>query len=176
MLTLRKLFGSQFCHTQKPNILTLMKRSHTILLLWSLYVAFAARVLGQILVATGAAPWLPPFEQWQSGIIPYQLLLVLQVVILLLFAKVAMDFTFESGFFAQPHPRLQPHLQKFGQTYLSGMVARYALVNLLLPDMRQLAPLIPTIFHVVLATFILCYAYSNRTATSVGAEPNLTAV
>jgi hypothetical protein len=50
-------------------------------------------VLGQLLVAAGLAPWLPPIDQWQSGLLPYPLLLASQILILGVLATVCLQFS-----------------------------------------------------------------------------------
>ena len=51
-------------------------------------VLFAGRVLGQALVAFVGVPWLPPMEQWFSGMIPYPPLLIIQLLMLMLMIKI----------------------------------------------------------------------------------------
>ena len=46
-------------------------------LLWLLLGAFAARVIGQLVVAVAAPRWLPPMESWFSGVLAYPILLAL---------------------------------------------------------------------------------------------------
>ena len=52
------------------------------LLLGILSLTFAARILGQLLVAVFSVGFLPPMEAWYSGLIPYSALLPIQLVIL----------------------------------------------------------------------------------------------
>ena len=59
-------------------------------LLWILLTLFALRVLGQLLVVLVAAPFLPPMDEWQSGLLPYPLLLASQIVTVALLATVCM--------------------------------------------------------------------------------------
>jgi hypothetical protein len=62
-----------------------MKTFRTASVLAALQVAFVGRVGGQLLVAAHAAPaWMPPFAQWQSGLLPYPLLVVAQIGIIIL--------------------------------------------------------------------------------------------
>ena len=51
------------------------------------------RVLGQALVVFFDATFLPPMEEWYSGLLPYPYLLVSQFIIIGVSAIVAMDFT-----------------------------------------------------------------------------------
>ena len=55
-------------------------------ILWALLALFCARVLGQLLVATSGVSFLPPMEEWFSGLIPYTRLLASQLVIIVLLA------------------------------------------------------------------------------------------
>ena len=72
-------------------------------LLWFLLALFAVRVVGQLLVVAGRAPFLPPMDEWQSGLLPYPLLLASQILILALFATVCVQFTREKGYFVRRH-------------------------------------------------------------------------
>jgi hypothetical protein len=38
--------------------------------LWILLALFTGRVLGQLAVALDLAPFLPPMDEWQSGLLP----------------------------------------------------------------------------------------------------------
>jgi hypothetical protein len=130
--------------------------------LWLLYAAFLARVVGQILVALGLAPWLPPFEQWQSGIVSYEVLLALQLMVLITFGKVAMDITANSGYFSATRPRLAAILKGVSLLYGAVVIGRFVIFHALLPAHANLAPIIPTILHVDLAAFILIASISMR--------------
>lgn len=123
--------------------------------LWFLYTTFVGRVFGQLLVSLDMAPWLPPFKQWQSGVIPYPALVALQFVILGLFAKAAVDVTRQAGLFAYITPKFRDALRIFALLYGCLMVARYLIVQIWFPNLTQIAPLIPTVFHIVLASFLL---------------------
>jgi hypothetical protein len=77
--------------------------------LWTLLALFALRVLGQLLVLLGVAPFLPPMDDWQSGLLPYPLLLASQVLILALCATICMQFSRGRGYFVQPHAASDRH-------------------------------------------------------------------
>jgi hypothetical protein len=126
-------------------------------ILWLLLALFVLRVVGQLLVALGMAPFLPPMEAWYSGLLPYEPLLVSQLVIIGLFAKICVDVTRGEGYFARPHRWLDRPLRIFGWLYVSAMVLRYALT------MRGI---IPVSFHLVLAAFLLVLAGGQRRARS----------
>ncbi len=123
--------------------------------LWILTGLFALRVIGQLLVALGWAPFLPPMEEWFSGILAYPLLLATQIVILLLYIKICLDFTRGRGYFVTPRRRLGVGLLWFGGIYLAAMILRYVLRMSLYPEERWLGGAIPIILHWVLAAFLL---------------------
>jgi hypothetical protein len=137
----------------------------TALALWTLLVLFVARVTGQLLVALGAAPWLPPMEAWYSGLLPYRPLLASQIVIIVVLTKVCLDLTRGAGYFADTRPRLGSWLWVFGWIYLSAMILRYVLRMASYPEERWTGGTIPIVFHWVLASYLLTLAaYHRRTA------------
>ena len=121
--------------------------------LWILLALFALRVLGQLLVVAGIAPFLPPIDDWQSGLLPYPLLLASQILILGLLATVCAQFSSGRGYFVRYHSRLATPLWFAGWIYAGGMVVRYALLR---------RDSIPVVFHIVLATFLLVVAHHHR--------------
>ena len=127
------------------------------MLLWTLLVLFTLRVVGQLLVAAGLAPFLPPMADWQSGLLPYPLLLASQIAILGLLATVCVHFTRGSGYFVRPHRWLATPLWIVGWIYAVGMLVRYALLR---------RDAIPVVFHIVLASFLLVVAYYHRRTRS----------
>src|SRR5688572_15464260 len=70
-------------------------------LLWILLALFVLRVVGQLLVVTGRAPFLPPMDEWQSGLLPYPVLLSSQIAILALLETVCMQFSRGRGLFVR---------------------------------------------------------------------------
>ena len=132
--------------------------------LWLLFGLFCLRVLGQMLVVFAKVSFLPPMKEWQSGLLPYPVLLVSQLVIIAVFSKVAADFTREAGYFATLHARLGRSLVYFGWVYLLAMVLRYIVRMALYPEARWFGGTIPIFFHWVLASFILLVGYYHRTS------------
>ena len=130
--------------------------------LWALLGLFFLRVVGQALVAFAGVRWLPPMEQWYSGLLAYPLLLPAQVVILLVFGKACLDFTGGSGWFVRTRPWFGRQLFWFGWLYLGGMVVRYPLQMALHPEDRWLGRTIPIVFHWVLACFVITFARFHR--------------
>ena len=140
--------------------------------LWFLLFLFCLRVAGQALVATFAVPFLPPMQQWYSGVIPYPILLPVQILIIGVLAKVATDFTRRRGFFVVPRRTMGRLLQWFSYLYWGGMAVRYVVSMALHPERRWLGGTIPIFFHCVLATFLFVVGrYHTRPAVSDPAVP-----
>ena len=87
--------------------------------------AFLLRVLGQALVAFFHVDFLPPMAEWYSGLLPYPLLLPIQLLILAVQAKIAHDLWRGQGFFAVRRPRAGRFLCRFSYVYFAVMLLRY---------------------------------------------------
>ncbi len=135
------------------------------LILASLLFLFCLRVVGQALVAFGHVTFLPPMEEWYSGLISYPVLLICQILIILLYGKVCVDFAGDCGYFVIPKARLGQNLVVIGAIYLAGMVVRYVLCMVLYPHERWLGGAIPIVFHCVLALFLLVLGHYHRSFT-----------
>ena len=113
-----------------------------------LTVLFAARVAGQALVAFAGVTWLPPMEAWFSGLLPYPVLLPIQIAILV--GQVAVDAAvLRGGGRARPRPRIARALCWLGRGYAAAMAIRYGLTR---------THAIPVVFHWVLAAYLLLLA------------------
>ena len=121
--------------------------------LWLFTVLLVGRVLGQVVVALLAPRWLPPMEQWQSGLLPYPVLLVGQAAVLTLMIAISVDFSRGAGFWVAPHPRLGLAAVWWSYVYAGAMVVRYLIRMARRPDQRWLGGTIPIIFHTVVAAF-----------------------
>jgi len=131
-------------------------------LLALLTMLFALRVLGQALVAFVDVTWLPVMEQWFSGLIPYPMLLIIQLLMLMLMVKITGEIWRGKGTFAIPRPHWSQFLMKFSAVYAGAMVLRYVLTMILHPEMRWLGDVIPVIFHFVLAGFIFVLGHYHQ--------------
>ena len=123
--------------------------------LWILFALFGIRVVGQLVVVAGLAPFLPPMEDWQSGLLPYPLLLASQMLIIALLGAVCVQFTRGRGYFVERSAWLGTPLWIAGWLYAIAMVIRYALLR---------RDAIPVVFHIVLASFVLVVAHHHRHA------------
>ena len=130
--------------------------------LWTLLALFTGRVAGQLAVSLDAAPFLPPMEQWQSGLLPYPVLLASQLVLIAGLGTVCQQFSRGAGYFVDRRPWLGAPLWIVGWIYAGGMVVRYAVWMAIKPEERWTGDLIPVVFHIVLATFLLVVADHHR--------------
>ena len=89
-------------------------------------VLLVLRGVGQLVVVLRAPRWLPPMEQWQSGLLPYPLLLLGQIVVLTLMVWISIDFWRGAGPFIEPRrPGMGRAIVWFSYVYFGGMVLRY---------------------------------------------------
>jgi uncharacterized protein len=123
------------------------------IVLWLFTALLVGRVLGQLIVAVHAPKWLPPMQQWQSGLLPYPVLLACQAVVLALMVSISIDFSRGAGFWIEPQPRLGAAALWWSYLYLGAMLARYVIRMARRPDQRWLGGTIPIIFHSVVAVF-----------------------
>lgn len=130
--------------------------------LTGLLYLFFLRVMGQFFVALDYRSFLPPMEQWQSGLLPYSILLGCQLFIIALFGKICIDIGTQQGFFAVQRPMAGAFLIKFAYVYYLAMVVRYFVQMYLYPDDRWFGHTIPIFFHFVLATFLLLLGRYNK--------------
>jgi hypothetical protein len=62
----------------------------SVVALWICIGLFFARVVGQIEVLLLEPAWLPPMSAWYSGLLPYPLLLPVQIALLMLMSTLAL--------------------------------------------------------------------------------------
>lgn len=123
---------------------------------------FVLRVAGQLAVALGVAPFLPPMREWYSGLIPYGPLLASQLVIIALLAAICRDLARGHGYFARRRSWLHRPLSILAWLYAASMIVRYAVTMAMYPERRWTGGAIPIVFHLVLATFLLVLADHHR--------------
>ena len=134
------------------------------LVMWALTLLFFLRVLGQLLVAFFDAAFLPAMEEWYSGLVPYPILLPIQILILTFQVKVCMDFSRGRGFFVVQRKTMGRIVLWFSYLYFASMLLRYIITMVLHPDKRWFGGTIPIFFHLVLAgyLFTLGHFHSKR--------------
>src|SRR5688572_19360012 len=89
--------------------------------LWFLTGLFFARVVGQILVAFADVSFLPPMPEWYSGLLPYSLLLPMQIVMLVLMGRTNYNVSRGRGYFTHHYPRMGRGLLVFSVLYVAFM-------------------------------------------------------
>ncbi|HSA82704.1 MAG TPA: hypothetical protein VLE23_17940, partial [Geminicoccaceae bacterium] len=122
--------------------------------LWLLLALFVCRVVGQALVAFFDVGFLPPMAAWQSGLMAYPWLLTSQILMVLVYGKICLDFSRGRGIAVVPRPWLGQGLLVFGGLYLLAMMTRYAVRMAHYSQERWTGGSIPTFFHWVLAGFL----------------------
>ncbi len=130
-----------------------MHRRYAIILA-CLATAFLSRVVGQLLVAVLHVDFLPPMAEWYSGVIPYPILLPIQIVILIVQGVISRSIWLRTGYFAIRRPRAGRQLCRFSYLYAAAMLVRYAVTMYIYPERRWLSGTIPIFFHWVLAAYL----------------------
>lgn len=139
--------------TMSPETDFALKSKRLAPLLWVLWFLFCLRVVGQALVAAGIGSFLPPMSQWYSGLIPYPILLPIQIVLIVLLGTICGNFTRGQGWLVRPSYGLGKSLLMFSMLYGGAMILRYIISMVLMADQRWFGLAIPICFHLVLASY-----------------------
>jgi hypothetical protein len=126
-----------------------------LILLSILTVAFLFRVAAQLVQALWPVEVLPSFESWHSATLPYPMLLATQIAILATQVCVIAAIARNSH---QPRRLVGQVLRVLGGLYLAFMLFRLAAGMTFLQHLPWFQARLPTIFHLVLATFVLVLA------------------
>ena len=116
---------------------------------------FLLRVGGQVLVVLRAPAWLPPMGQWH--LMPYRLLLPIQISFLALMALIAVSLVRGWAPLGRAEPAFGRFLIGFSFLYAGVMVGRYAVRMYRRPGERWFGGAIPIVFHFVLASFLFTW-------------------
>ena len=117
-----------------------------------LYGLFLVRVLAQLTQKFHPIAVLPPFDAWQSGAVPYGMLLASQITIILV-AGWALLLLAEGR--QRPSRRFGHFMLAFGATYFAVMSVRLAVSLTFAESGSWWDATLPTVFHLVLASFAL---------------------
>lgn len=129
--------------------------------MWLCLALFIARVLGQVYVGLYKPKFLPPWEEWYSGLLAYPLLLLSQVLIIMWMTLIAYDSTRGSGFFLLEDPSVIRGVRLFSLIYGAAMLARYGITMWREPSRRWFKGTIPIWFHLVLTTFLYLWSLAK---------------
>ncbi len=115
---------------------------------------FAFRVIAQLVQYMSPVNFLPPYEIWHSGALPYGWLVVTQGVILVLCLRIAWNVNNGA---IMPSAHKGKILLWLGIVYLVIMCVRLIFGVIILPDHYWFGAILPTIFHLLLASFLMVY-------------------
>ncbi len=121
-------------------------------ILWILTALFAVRVAGQVVVALRSPAWLPPMDHW--NLVPYRLLLPVQLVILGVMVWIDASFSSAAGPPVDRSEAIGWLLVAFSAAYAGSMMIRYIVRMRRRPEARWFGGTIPIVFHLVLATYL----------------------
>jgi len=136
-----------------------------------LTMLFFARVAGQFFSLFFSVKFLAPFDRWYSGVIPYPMLLPIQLLILAVMLKVVWDVYRGTGYFSVLKVQTGRILKCLSYAYAAIMVGRYALTMTFHPELRWFTGTIPIWFHLVLASFL--FTLGNLNAGRIAQRPPL---
>ena len=99
---------------------------------------------------------------WYSGLLPYPVLLPVQILLLMVMTAIAWDRSFGRGLTQIVRPRSRNWLRGIAIVYFIGMATRLAAQGLRFGPELYLHGAIPVAFHWVLALFLLTLADQPR--------------
>ncbi|MEQ1599184.1 MAG: hypothetical protein ABL880_07445 [Methylotenera sp.] len=124
--------------------------------LWLCAGLFAFRVVAQLAALLFKPNFLPTFESWHGGVLPYPLLLTTQILILIWLAWTASQFSKNN---LQPRRRLGMAIVILASLYFLLMLLRLLLGLTILSEHRWFASYLPAFFHLVLASYLFLYGH-----------------
>jgi hypothetical protein len=157
----------------RPIVIASLDRTRE-MLLWLCLSLFVIRVVGQVEVVLLAPAWLPPFRAWESGLIPYSVLLPIQILLIAWMAIIATDHWRGSGYFWVTRESTRRRLKLIAGIYFAVMWLRLAITVAIPPHTLLERGLIPIIAHWDLAAFIYLAAGEGtaRTVPNVVTQPS----
>jgi len=117
---------------------------------------FTIRVIAQPSSLMFKSKFLPPFEDWHGGVLPYPVLLITQLLILAWMTITARRFYIGS---VSASRRLGVFILIFASIYFILMLVRLVLGLTILIDHRWFSSHLPAFFHMVLASFLFLYGH-----------------
>ncbi len=128
---------------------------------------FGFRVVAQLVQAWHPMDFLPPYTVWHSGALPYGLLVGIQGVILFFCLRIVWGIN--TGTIA-PSRRKGKILVMLGIIYLLGMCTRLIVGLTIAPDHYWFGATLPTVFHLVLASFVMFYGRFHYMASQASSS------
>lgn len=155
-------FSLRIGHVVPEGAIAPSSRRGYVVVLTVLLLLFCLRVIAQMLQAWSLTPFFPPFEAWESGAVPYPLLVVSQVVIIAVCTRVI--WRLHTGV-AVPSLKTGKVLLVIGGIYWGLMCSRLIIGLTVATDHFWFSARLPTVFHFVLAGFVLVYGWFHYTAS-----------
>jgi hypothetical protein len=128
-----------------------------------LLALFCFRVLAQLLQLYIEVPFLPPFEAWQSGAVPYKGLLVSQILIIVFYGWILQRFA--AG-------RMRPSRKQGWVFFIIGLIYFLVMAVRLFVGLTGLSghywfrSYLPTLFHFVISGYLIVVGYFHLQATA----------
>ncbi|MCP9450263.1 MAG: hypothetical protein NNA21_09420 [Nitrospira sp.] len=114
-----------------------------------------------MLQAMSPVAWLPPFEAWAGGGLPYWLLVLCQVLVIMVCGRVM--WRLHAGLIV-PTMATGKALLCLGALYFGLMWFRLIMGMTVATDHKWFSARLPTLFHFVLAGFVLVYGWFHYKA------------
>ena len=128
---------------------------HLFLLKFILWL-FIARVVCQLIQYISPIDYLPEFDQWHSGVLPYRHLIIMQLVIITWCIVIIRGVKMAT---ITPSFSKAIFLLSFGILYFCLMLLRLIAGFTFADDASWLNHPLPTLFHILLSIFILCHGH-----------------
>ena len=134
-----------------------------VVILSVLLVLFCFRVLAQLLQNYIDVPYLPPFDAWQSGAVPYKGLLASQIFIIAFYGWILRRFV--SG-------RIRPSRKQGWVFFIIGLIYFLVMAVRLFVGLTGLSEhywfhsYLPTLFHFVISGYLIVVGYYHLQATA----------
>ncbi len=119
-----------------------------------LFGLFTFRVIAQFIQFVYPVDFLPAYEAWHSGALPYGILLMTQGVILAVCLRIVWSAYKGTLVSSRQKGKI---LIGLGIIYLVSMSARLMVGLTIGSDHYWFGAMLPTIFHIVLASFMIVY-------------------
>ena len=138
-------------------------RKQDVVCLTILFLLFTFRVVAQLVQKFYALSFIPQFDKWQSGALPYPVLIAIQLIIILICTKLLVQLARGR---TTPKPMVGVIYMGLGGVYFSVMLFRLVGGLTFGSEHHWWSATIPTAFHLVLASFLLllgrCYYRLRR--------------
>ena len=138
------------------------RRLHVVILA-ILLALFCFRVLAQLLQRYQALPFLPPFDAWHSGALPYGVLLASQALIIAFYAWILLRITTNR---LRPSRRQGWLFFNVGLIYFIVMAVRLVIGLTGLSSHHWFRSYLPTLFHFVLSSYLIVVGHFHIRSTT----------